>query len=267
MNLLKKCRYGMMVYNNSDIYIGKSIENYGEFSECEVKLFRECLTFGGVVADVGANIGCHTLAFSRLVGETGFVFAYEPERYNFYTLCANLAINNLKNVYAFHKALGCAIGRIAVPELDFERTVNFGGLTLDADYTHCPHYDVELGTLDDCKFKSLDFVKIDVEGMEKVVLDGATETIERLRPILYVENDRQEKSEELLKKLKSMNYIIYEHQTPLYNFDNYYEKKENLFLTQHGERVLHIVSANLFCHHADKPCPINPAVHHMRLMS
>lgn len=267
MNLLKKCRYGLMLYNNSDIWIGKSIENYGEFSETEVELFRNTLQQGSVVADIGANIGCHSIAFSRIVGPTGFVFSYEPERHNFYTLCANIALNNIKNIHAFQRAMGSFSGKIAVPELDLERTVNFGGLSLDEDYSNSNHYDVELFTLDQVGFTRIDFIKIDVEGMEKKVLDGCEKTIKKNSPILYVENDRPEKSEELISKIKSMGYVVYEHRPPLFNIKNYYENQQNLFIKHDVDRQIQIVSINLYCHHESRICPVNPDRFGLKLLN
>ena len=66
MNLIKKSLYGLMIYNNSDIWVGRSIEKYGEYSESEVQVFRDFIKPGFAILDVGANTGSHTIAFSRL---------------------------------------------------------------------------------------------------------------------------------------------------------------------------------------------------------
>lgn len=244
-----------MIYNNSDIWVGRSIERYGEFSESEVQLFRDCIKPGFAVLDIGANIGCHTIALSRLVENNGVVFAYEPERNNFATLCGNIAINNIKNVYAFQKAIGSTSGLIAVPELDLERTVNFGGLSLDQDYSAGVHYPVSLITLDECNFLKCDFIKMDIEGMEKLALMGAENTIKKCKPLLYVENDRDDKSKDLIEYIKSLNYVMYKHLAPMYNPNNYYNDKQNVFINENG---VQIVSGNVFCHHKDVICPIDP---------
>src|SRR5262249_50771128 len=126
MNLIKKCRYGLMIYNQKDIYQGKSFENYGEFSQSEVEIFKKVIKPGDTVVEAGACIGAHTVVFSRIVGPNGLVVAFEPERNNFYTLCGNIAINNLHNVYAFHQAVGLEMGTIRIPEINYEETQNFG---------------------------------------------------------------------------------------------------------------------------------------------
>jgi FkbM family methyltransferase len=258
MNLIKKCKYGLMIYNSKDIWVGRSFERYGEYSEAEVQVFSDAIKPGSFVLDIGANIGSHTIALSRIVGPNGLVFAYEPERTNFNTLAGNVSINNLHNVYLFQKAVGSSAGFISVPELDKERTTNFGALSLCEDYSSSQNYPVPLITLDEQNFIRLDFVKIDIEGMEKLALEGGKETIEKLKPLLYIEDDRQEKSKDLLELLESMDYVCYKHYAPLYNSNNFYEEKENVFVTkEEGDIYSQIVSINLFCHHKSIDCPID----------
>ena len=74
-NRLIKARNGFLLYNKNDMYIGKSIEKYGEFSHLEAKLFEQICKDGDIVIEVGANIGAHTVYLSKLVGN-GFVIAY-----------------------------------------------------------------------------------------------------------------------------------------------------------------------------------------------
>lgn len=262
MNLIKNCRYGIMIYNSKDIWVGRSIEKYGEFSESEVQVFRDAIQPGSVVLDIGANIGTHTVALSRIVQETGIVFAYEPVRNNFNTLAGNVAVNNLINVYCFQRALSNYSGTLYVPELDLNQTVNFGGLSFadDADYSQGPNYPVQLMTIDELNFLRLDFIKMDVEGMEKEVLEGGKQTIEKFKPTLYVEDDRPQKSESLIETLKSMDYICYKHLAPLYNPNNFYGDQEDVFINKNEEGIFQqIVSGNIFAHHKDNVCPIEPS--------
>ena len=75
---LRDCRYGRMLYNVNDVYIGRSLDQYGEYCEGEVELFRQVIREGDVVFDAGANIGAHTVFFARATGPRGIVFAFEP---------------------------------------------------------------------------------------------------------------------------------------------------------------------------------------------
>lgn len=79
--------------------------------------------------------------------------------------------------------------------------------------------------------------------MEISVIKGASELIKKFRPIIYVENDRQEHSKELIELLWSLNYKMYWHLPRLYNKNNFFNEEENIF----GN----IVSVNMLCLHKD----------------
>ena len=77
-NDLIKMRDGWMVHNKNDSYIGKSIKEYGEWSQGEIDLLKQILMPTDVVIEVGSNIGSHTLAIAKTVNQ-GSVFAFEPQ--------------------------------------------------------------------------------------------------------------------------------------------------------------------------------------------
>ncbi len=237
-NRLKPCARGMMVYNINDTYIGRSLDLYGEYSEGEVELFARYIKPGDMVLDIGANIGVFTVFFAKTVGETGAVIAFEPQRLIFQSLCANVALNSLTNVLCWQQAVGEAKGSIVVPLLDQTKPNNFGGVALGGWETG---ETIPLVTIDDLNLPQCDFMKIDVEGMERKVLFGARDTIRRHRPVLYVENDRPEEAAGLLKLLGELDYRMYQHQPPLFRPDNFTGHRENVF----GD----IVSGNVLCLH------------------
>ena len=259
-NAMIKGKEGYIVYNKNDQYIGKSIEKYGEFSEHEVKLFEAFCAPGNVIVDVGANIGTHTLAFSRLVGPTGRVFAYEPQRIVFQTLCANLALNSITNVECIQKGLGAEVGQVLIPDINYNQPGNFGGIAIDKFTTGNKVEIVKLDAL--INLPRLNFIKIDVEGMEGNVISGALKVIHKFKPILYVENDRLDKSKALIKLIRSLDYRIFWHNPPLYNRDNYAGDSENIYPG--------IVSVNILCIHSsvDVNIPLmennDPDFHPMR---
>jgi len=235
-NSLGRLRYGQVIYNRNDAYIGRSIEAYGEYSGLEVSVFDQLLSAGQVVIDAGANIGVHTLFFARKVGPQGRVLAFEPQRLVFQSLCGNMALNSISNVYCWNMGLGEQPGQAAVPLLDPRRPENFGGVTLDGD---ADGEIVAVTTIDNFDLPQCDFIKIDVEGMEEAVLRGAEQTIRRHQPILYLECDRAERETSLLPYLDSLGYRMFWHLPPLFNPNNFHENDENIF----GETV----SRNLLC--------------------
>jgi FkbM family methyltransferase len=235
-NELRMCRSGPMIYNKYDVYVGGSLQKYGEFSEGEQAMFRQIVRRGAIVAEVGANIGGHTVELSRIVGPDGEVHAFEPQRIVFQTLCANLALNQCANVHARQVALGASAGTILVPALDPSIRNNFGGLSLrDASSGEA----VSSITLDSLDLPACHMLKIDVEGMEVEVLQGALGTIDAYRPIMYLENDRPERSHELLALVLGLDYAVYWHLPQLYNPANFDGNDENIFPG--------IVSINVLC--------------------
>lgn len=240
----------MMIFNQTDVWQGKSLKTYGEYSEDEVKFFGTILKPGDTVVEIGACIGCHTVPMARFVGESGCVMAFEPERYAYYTLAANVAINNLRQIWAFQQAFGETSGSIDVPEIDPNQNQNIGGLELWHDFSQVAHYPVAKNTVDGLQLRSCKLLKVDVEGMELPVLKGAAETLDKFSPYLYVEDDRQQFSEELRAHIKSKGYKIWVHQPLFFNPNNFYDVKENVFPG--------FVSSNLFCCKGD--CPFDPCV-------
>ena len=85
--------------NPNDIFIGKSLEVYGEWSHGEVNLLSKLLRPDDNVIEIGSNIGAHTLFIARDICSSGIVYAFEPRRLLFQMLCANVALNGLTNVF------------------------------------------------------------------------------------------------------------------------------------------------------------------------
>lgn len=233
-----KAKNGYCLYNKNDIYIGKSIEKYGEFSEYESILFEQICKDTDVVIEVGANIGTHTLLLSKLVGDKGAILAFEPQRIVFQTLCANIALNSISNVHTFHMAASSEEGFITIPDLDFSKSNNFGGVSLTNIKRGTTVQKIKLDSFLN-SINRLKLLKIDVEGMESDVISGSTQLINKFKPIIYIENDRVENSEKLIDLIKSLDYKLYWHLPKLFNEDNFYKDKENIFNN--------IVSVNMLC--------------------
>lgn len=223
---IKRCRHGPMLYNSTDSFIGRSLDLYGEYSEAEAAAFEKFLHPGMVAIDVGANIGCFSIFMARRVAPEGAVIAIEPQRIIYQTLCANAAMNGITNIHAIHAAAGEEAGTIIVPAIDYAASGNFGGVELGS---HDNGEGVPLTAIDSLPLPACHLIKIDVEGMEGRVLEGAKQTIEKHKPALYVENDRQEKSPALIEALFKADYRLYWHLPPLYNPNNFFANKENVF--------------------------------------
>jgi hypothetical protein len=83
--------------------------------------------------------------------------------------------------------------------------------------------------IDELQLTRCDLIKADVEGMEEEVLRGATRTIERFRPVLYLESDREDKRSTLFELIRTLGYRLYWHTPSLFSPDNFRGLNDNLF--------------------------------------
>lgn len=174
-----------MLIDRHDLVIGRAISQ-GEYEPACTAIIRQHVAPGHTFVDVGANVGFFTLLAAGRVGPTGHVLAFEPIVHNYRLLEKSIALNELANVQLHRTALldrsGC------VEFLQWERR-NSGSFHLlnDASWDRA-RYSVEAAAFDELfTGQRLDFVKIDVEGAEGLVLDGMREAIRRHRPIILFE--------------------------------------------------------------------------------
>ena len=233
-NTLTETRYGTMLVNRHDAYVGRSLLELGEFSAGEVALLRGFVNHGDVVLDIGANCGALTIPLAHMVGDEGRVIAFEPQHGAHLLLCANVALASLLNVDVHRVAVGQSPGTAHIPRLDPRQPANIGGLSLSAQGEPVP-----LVSIDALQLQRCDLMKIDVEGYELPVMHGAVQTITTHRPILIVEADREPQRAPMFSWLVRHGYRIAEHTPPLYNADNYCATRENPF----GD----VVSINWLC--------------------
>ena len=86
-------------------FISRYAQAYGEWSDLEVRLLLNNLCADSNVVEVGSNIGMHAIPIARHI-ERGKLFCFEPQRVIFQTLCANISLNSLTNVYAYQEGVG-----------------------------------------------------------------------------------------------------------------------------------------------------------------
>lgn len=151
---------------------------------------------GTTVVDVGANLGNHSLEFADMVGEGGQVVAFEAQRLTYYQLCGNIILNGYPNIFAHNIAIGNQRGWTLVETPNFlsPNTINVGNVHVDTiPPTHLSRQTsclIKMSTLDDffsVSRNGVSVLKIDVEGFEPYVLDGAKELIKQNQPIIFIE--------------------------------------------------------------------------------
>lgn len=152
----------------------------------------------GVVLDIGANVGSHSINFSRVAD---VVHAFEPQPRIFYNLCANLLINLVYNVVPYNMALGSVNGITNVVALDPTLPGSPMGVPVGVGTQPTP-----IRTLDSLGISPIDFIKIDVEGHELEVLRGGYQTLGRENAIVYIEIHKAELIEPVRRCMHSLEY-------------------------------------------------------------
>lgn len=230
INCLVKGRHGWFLANRFDQYLGRALIRYGEYGEIEHRFLASFLAAGDSIVEIGANIGSHTVGLAKTVGENGKVIAIEAQPTVHRILCANLALNALTNVTTYACGCGKETGTMYVPAMNYNIPIlhNSGGISLSsvAEGTPVPIISLD-NLLHDLDSLNLKMIKIDVEGMEKDVLQGAHDLIQRYRPILYVENDRVENSRKLIEHIRRQGYRLWWHVPMLFNPDNHFHQPVN----------------------------------------
>ncbi|MBC7434601.1 MAG: FkbM family methyltransferase [Bdellovibrionales bacterium] len=226
-------RHGPTLVNLQDVYVGNAIAAYGEYGELEFDFMRKVIQPGRDAVEVGANMGSHTVPLAREVAAHGRrLLAVEPQPVVFQNMCANVALNRLLNVHTENCACADAPGWLSFDTPDYTATGNFGGVSMQVPaVARAGVQRVRSVPLDDLLDESwsVGFLKIDVEGFEQQVLQGARHTIARDRPVIYLENDRIEKSRELIEWLWDAGYKLWFHMPQLFNPQNFAQNSQNIY--------------------------------------
>lgn len=177
----------------------------------EIELLKKYIREGDVVLDIGANIGFYTKILSALAGDTGKVYAFEPDRTNFSHLKKNTA--RLKNVELHNKAVSDTSGTITLYHSDLLNVDHKTYPTKD----HTGTTEIPCVALDDIiPDKKVDFIKIDIQGYEYFAFKGMQgifnankdlKIIAELYP--YGLNNSGTAIEDFIRLLKDSGFFIY----------------------------------------------------------
>ncbi|HXX25263.1 MAG TPA: FkbM family methyltransferase [Pseudolabrys sp.] len=201
--ILNRFDYRMTGPDQGGIGVGLQLLETGSFDPVEIELALQLLQArqrfhgDGVVAlDCGANIGAHTIEWAIAMTGWGSVIAIEAQERIYYALAGNIAINNCFNAIAMHAAVSSEPGIMNMPVPDYFTPSSFGSLELKPrvntefigqpiDYSKTVA--VQQISIDSMALPRVDFIKLDIEGMEMEALAGAKQTIARCHPIVLAE--------------------------------------------------------------------------------
>ena len=230
-------RHGVLCHYPGDELIGESLAHYGEWAEEELYLLSSLIRPGDTVVDVGANIGTHTIAFSRFAGPTGRVISIEGQGRAFALLTLNTRLNAAENVHCVQAIAGKESGWRMVAEEEAAALRNLACFSFVPSEAPAPNdkpdqrlrLPLPMIALDDLQLPRCDLVKIDAEGMELEVMFGAARTIERFRPVIYFEQARERHFPQTFEFLRKISYDVFWHVADPFNRNNLRGCSDNIF--------------------------------------
>lgn len=177
--------FGRNITFNINTVIGEKLFFYGTFEENEINLCKQYIKSDSVVLDIGANIGVHTICFAKMAPD-GLVFSIEPSQDTYCTLLRN--ISDLGNVIPLNLA---ASASTEVTDFYVATDNAYSSLKDTKRKAIVKTQKIISCRLDkifyDLNLPRLDFVKIDVEGLEQKVIEGLVWVLDFYKPIIFCE--------------------------------------------------------------------------------
>jgi tetratricopeptide (TPR) repeat protein len=205
---VSETRHGIMQYF-PDSEVGRSLAFYGEWRQLELDVLGRFVASGMTVLEAESGVGCTALWLSRRIGSEGHLFLYENDRIRRQLLEQNLKANGIDNATLIRRRLG--------------RTGDDGS----GD------------TIDELQLERLDWLKIAGGRYALDVLQGAEETLWRLRPRIAIDVSGIEGPADLVQQANDFGYACWRIETSLYNPANFNRRERALF----GDRAAALVIA------------------------
>ena len=193
-NLLHSCAENIAIRNieNFQMYVDLNDQAVGapianaSYEPHVTDVFKKHLKPGMKVLDIGANIGYFSILAAKLVGDTGQVFAIEPNMENCKLLQASKDLNKLDQLLILQFAAGHTTGLLTLNTSYSNGTTSTLSNNVDVLMASKTVSAIKLDNLREFD-AGIDFIKIDVEGAEYSALFGAKELISKFKPIIVSE--------------------------------------------------------------------------------
>jgi len=189
-------RYGLVQYLPQQEALGRSLEWYGEWLQPQLDLLAKLLPPGATVIEAAGGIGVHAVELAKMIGPTGHLLVYESDPLRSRLLEQNLQIQDLRNLVTI------------VPR-------GLRGLSPRNDDT------LEMDTVDALRLHRLDLIKINDPGVAATILEGAADTLWRLRPILFMAADEAPVLNETVDLARDFGYRCWLMNTTVFSPDNF----------------------------------------------
>jgi hypothetical protein len=200
-------RYGITAAVATDNVVARSLQLYGEWAEHETNLLSGLLDEGQSVLEFGGDFAAHALWMAHAVGPLGQVHVVEPRRLRFQQLCANVALNQLDNVFTHPAWLDRSAGQRRLGPKEAVRAI----------------------TVDSLQLEAVHLLKFNLPDTLVDALAGARETLREHRPLLYVRLSGIDQAAAEIAAMKAQGYRVWSHVPYLYNVDNHAGIEHNIF--------------------------------------
>jgi FkbM family methyltransferase len=233
-DILIKTQYGFVlnIFPKTDTGVERSIYYTGTYEKAILALFPHFLSQGSVFIDIGANIGLMTLQAANLVGQSGKVYAFEPNPQTLNILQKNITLNEVNNVTVCSSALGQESGKA---RLYANWHINRGGASLIKTERENDSIEIDVIRFDNFYKENIrtdiSLIKMDVEGFEMDVLIGFGKLLDELQATLIIECS-DEKYKGGYSKVDVYNFFRKYEQFKIYRFDRSKERASKLRLVQ-----------------------------------
>ncbi len=210
--IIKNIQGSKMYLDLKDYGIARELAVYGVHEKNSTEELKKILKPGMKVLEIGANIGYYALLEAKIVGEKGWVYAFEPSPYNFNLLKENIKLNGYKNIEIYQKAVGGKGGKMKFflsPYSNLSGFIKRNGKEKAIE--------VEVIKLDEfLKEKKIDFLRMDIEGYEIEVLKGAKKTLSSVNKPKYIFieihsellHKKNSSGEEIVRYLEKLGYSV-----------------------------------------------------------
>jgi tetratricopeptide (TPR) repeat protein len=197
---ISETRLGLLQYRPHESSVGLSLDWYGEFLQGQLDGLTTLVRPSATIVEIGAGIGVHSVCLSRLAGAHGHLLVYEVDRVSKRVLQQNLQSSNAENVTVM-------------------RNRPAGASESDDDSE----------AVDDLRLARLDLMKIGAGVDGARALAGASETLWKLRPVLFASIQDDASLNSLTTAARAHGYRCFKVRTPLFSSQNYYRRSEDIF--------------------------------------
>lgn len=251
MNLLETKINDNIIFTLSNDWSGSSIHKGILWEPHITRFLNRNLSEDSIFVDVGSNYGYHSINSAKLCHS---IYSFEPQKHIYDIQLKSIQFNNINNIYTFNTAIGSYDGHTTMTPIDYNHpSVNIGDLSIGEN-----GQSVEIKTLDSININRVNFIKIDVQGYEKYVLEGAKNLIYSNYPTIIIEMEEHQLRRfnygvvTLFELIKNLGYHIYflEYHYPSDHICVHHSRIES-FLSKNSSYIRELTETNNLNHNLE----------------